>query len=185
MLSAAYGLLADLSSSAPIAQAIHLVHHRTGEVILGQASESYQHTNFENTEAHYERLARGKSASLLSLALELPLLLSGHPGFMSIAHAAAGNFAVAYQIADDLDDCEQDSQEGSSNLILLLRERDALTMERASRCAVDLATARLTSAEAQAELLPNQCAATLLQHAARLRKALAEPTPASPARAGV
>jgi geranylgeranyl diphosphate synthase type II len=185
MLSAAYSLLADLSSSSLIAQAIRLVHLRTSEVIFGQASESLEQAEDETTEACYERSARGKSASLLSLALELPLLLSGHREFTTMAHEAASNFAVAYQIADDLNDCTQDSQEGSSNLLLLLTQRDGLTMEQALACAIMLSTDRLTSAETQASRLPSQCAATLLQHAARLRESLAMPISTLAARAGV
>jgi geranylgeranyl diphosphate synthase type II len=185
MLSAAYSLLADLSSSSLIAPAIRLVHLRTSEVIFGQAFESFQQGRGKDIQAYYQRSARGKSASLLSLALELPLLLSGHREFMSIAHEAASDFAVAYQIADDLDDCEQDSQEGSSNLLLLLTQRDGLTMEQAFACAYTLSTERLLSAEERAGQLPHQCAATLLQHVARLRRALAKAVSTLAARAGV
>jgi geranylgeranyl diphosphate synthase type II len=185
MLSAAYSLLADLSCSSLIAQAIRLVHLRTSEVIFGQASQSLQQAENKDTEADYERSARGKSASLLSLALELPLLLSGYREFTPMAHEAASNFAVAYQIADDLNDYDQDAQEGSSNLLLLLMQRKGLTLEQASVQAFELSDARLTCAETQASQLPHQCAATLLQHAARLRQSLAMPITALSARAGV
>jgi geranylgeranyl diphosphate synthase type II len=185
MLSAAYSLLADLSSVSLIGQAIRLVHLRTSEVIVGEAAESFELGQWKETEADYERSARGKSASLLSLALELPLLLSGHPEFTAMAHEAASNFAVAYQIADDLDDWNQDSQEGSSNLLLLLMQREGLTLEQASVRAFELSDARLTSAELQAGQLPRQCASTLLQHAARLRRSLVLPMSTLVARAGV
>jgi geranylgeranyl diphosphate synthase type II len=185
MLSAAYSLLSDLSLSSMIAPAIRLVHLRTSEVISGQVSEGLEQAEDENTVSYYERSARGKSASLLSLALELPLLLSGHREFGSVAHDAASNFAVAYQIADDLNDCDQDSREGSLNLLLLLTQRDGLTMEEALARAMMLSNDRLTSAETQARRLPHQCAATLLQHAARLRQSLAMPISALAARAGV
>jgi len=185
MLSAAYSLLAELSSSSVVGQAIRLVHLRTSEVIFGQASESFEKTEGQETEAYYERTARGKSASLLSLALELPLLLSGYRDFTSLAHEAASNFAVAYQIADDLNDFNQDSREGSPNLLLLLTQRDGWTMEQALARAITLSTDRLTSAETQASRLPHQCAATLLQHAGRLRQSLAMPISPLVARAGV
>jgi len=103
---------------------------------------------------------------------------------MSIAHEAASDFAVAYQIADDLDDCNQDSQEGSSNLLLLLIQRDGLTMQQAFARAFKLSTARLLLAEEQAGELPNQCAASLLQHAVGLRQSLAELMSILVARAG-
>lgn len=184
MLSAAYCLLADLSSTALIAPAIRLVHRRTSEVISGQVSESLEQVEDKDTEVHYERSARGKSASLLSLALELPLLLSGHSGFMSTAHEAASHFATAYQVADDIEDFDQDSREGSPNLLLLLIQREGLTFEQASIRAVELANSQLTSAETHAGRLPHRCAAALLQHATRLRTSLARPitTPSAKAR---
>ena len=185
MLSAAYSLLADLSSASLIGQAIRLVHLRTSEVIVGEAAEGFELPYGRQIEADYERLARGKSASLLSLALELPLLLSGHGDFTPMAHEAASNFAVAYQIADDLSDWNQDAQEGSSNLLLLLMQGEGSTLEEASDRACELSHARLTSAELQAARLPCQCASTLLQHAARLRMSLMRPVSTLPAKAGV
>jgi hypothetical protein len=172
MLSAAYCLLADLSSTALIAPAIRLVHLRTSEVIFGQASESVEQAESKNTEVYYERSARGKSASLLSLALELPLLLSGHSGLMSTAHEAASHFATAYQVADDLEDFDQDAREGSPNLLLLLMPRQGFTFEQACSRADELSSAQLTSAETYAGRLPHHCAAALLQHATGLRTSL-------------
>jgi geranylgeranyl diphosphate synthase type II len=185
MLSAAYSLLADLSSSSMIAQAIRLVHLRTSEVIFGQASESLEQAEDKNTEFYYERSARAKSASLLSLALELPLLLSGHSGLMSTAHEAASHFATAYQVADDLEDFDQDAREGSPNLLLLLMQREGFTFEQAWRRAVELSSAQLTSAETYAGRLPHHCAAALLQHATGLRTSLTRPIANLSAKAGV
>lgn len=184
MLSAAYSLLAELSVPAWIGPAIRLVHRRTGEVILGQAAEGSPKPPKSTTAAHYEQLARAKSASLLSLSLELPLLLSGEERFLEIAHSVTSDFAVAYQIADDLADTAQDMLEGSPNLVLLLIERDGLTRPEAYKCATELATERLSSAERLARLLPNNCAATLLLYADRLRNALADHTIAPLATAG-
>jgi geranylgeranyl diphosphate synthase type II len=169
MLSTAYGLLAELSQSRLLAPALRLVHQRTSEVIFGQAAEGTPKSDRESTVAFYDRLAQGKSASLLSLALELPLLLSGNAGLLSTAHLSACDFAVAYQIADDLMDFDQDMQEGSLNLALLLIEHEGLTRDEACRRAVEIAKARLASSIAHAKLLPNDCAATMLRHAETLQ----------------
>jgi len=175
MLSAAYGLLCDLSLPSVVGPALRLVHRRVGEVILGQAAESgARRASEEKTLALYEHLAKAKSASLLSLSLELPLLLSGNEKFLVDAHELSSDFAVAYQIADDLADVVRDTQEGSSNLLLSLIEREGLTRSDAYTCAVQLATTRLTSAQARARLLPNECAATLLLYAEKLRHTLTE-----------
>jgi geranylgeranyl pyrophosphate synthase len=158
-----------------IGPALRLVHERTSEVILGQAAEVLTHqATGEETTALYERLAKAKSASLLSLSLELPLLLSGNELHLAAAHELTSDFAVAYQIADDLADVAQDTHEGSPNLVLSLLERDGLTRPAAHTCAIELATARLASAEKRAIGLPNDCAAKLLLHAEKLRRTLAE-----------
>ncbi len=172
LLSAAYGVLAQLSSTAMMGEALRLVHRRTSEVIHGQAAECLRKDKQEDTIDLYEQQAIGKSASLLSLALELPLLLSGRSECLPTAHAAASHFAVAYQIADDLEDYQQDAEEGSLNLLLLLQRLEGLSLEQARTQAMDLAAARLSTAEAHAGSLPNHCAATLLDYADRLRRSL-------------
>jgi len=173
MLSAAYSLLGELSVPAMIAPALRLVHRRTSEVILGQAVESLPRTGGEEVVAYYERLAKGKSASLLGLSLELPLLLSGNSQSLPTAHAAASDFAVAYQIVDDLADLAQDIEEGSSNLLLLLIH-DGFSRPQAFTKAVAMAIERLTSAEEHAKRLPNDCAHSLLHHATKLALAVAD-----------
>jgi geranylgeranyl diphosphate synthase type II len=172
LLSAAYGLLAELSSTALIGEALQLVHRRTSEVIHGQAAECLRKDEQEDTIDLYEQQAIGKSASLLSLALELPLLLSGRAEFLPKALAAASYFAVAYQIVDDLKDYEQDAEEGSLNLLLLLQRLEGMSLEEARAQAVNLAAARLSAAEVHAGSLPNHCAATLLDYADRLRNSV-------------
>ena len=174
MLSAAYGLLADLSVSRFIAPAIRLIHRRTSEVILGQAEEGRPKLEQEATLAYYESLARGKSAPLLSLALELPLLLSDNETLLPVAHSAMCDFAIAYQIVDDLADLDQDTQEGSLNLVRLLMECEGLGREPAWHSAAGIAEARLASASAYALRLPNNCAATMLRHVELLRQSLVE-----------
>ena len=173
MLSAAYGVLCDLGAPALIAPALRLVHQRTSEVILGQAAENVRcQATGETTMAHYERVAKAKSASLLSLSLELPLLLSGHEAHLACANAIVSDFAVAYQIADDLADVAQDEKEGSSNLVLSLLERDGLTRSEAYNCGIELAIAHLASAKKQARDLPHNCATQLLLHADKLGQTL-------------
>ncbi len=184
LLSAAYGTLAQFSSTALIGEALRLVHRRTSEVIHGQAAECLEKDEQEDTVAFYEQQAIGKSASLLSLALELPMLLSGRPEFLATAHAAASHFAVAYQIADDLKDYEQDAEEGSPNLVLLLQRREGMSLEEAREQAIELAAARLSAAQAQAACLPNHCAATLLQYANRLHQSMTCDSRNSAAHAG-
>jgi geranylgeranyl diphosphate synthase type II len=182
MLSSAYALLGEISEPGLLATALRLVHGRTREVILGQALEGVPKAEQESTEAYYDRLAQGKSSSLLSLSLELPLLLTENTTHLATANSVAREFAVAYQIADDLKDFEQDMQEGTSNLALLLIQHDGMTRTEALSAAGKIAAARLAAAEAHAASLPNGCADTLLHYANRLRRSLNVTAMQSPAR---
>ena len=174
LLSAAYRLLSEVSNAALIGPALQLVHLRTEELILGEAAEAVTNADVSDTVSCYERIAKGKSASLLSLSLELPLLLSGNADLQSLAHAAATEFAIAYQIADDFADVIQDAREGSPNLLRMLIETERLTTSEASAKAVELAEARLASMQKLTDLLPNGCANLMLAQAEILRNAIAE-----------
>jgi geranylgeranyl diphosphate synthase type II len=174
MLSAAYGVLSGISTPALIGPALRLVHLRTQELILGEAAEATAHTPGADTVRCYERLAKGKSASLLSLSLELPLLVSGKAEYQEEAHRAASDFATLYQIADDLADFAQDEQERSPNLLLMLIEREHLSAADAYATALDLATARLASMQKLTQRLPNGCANLMVGQAERLRAAISE-----------
>jgi geranylgeranyl diphosphate synthase type II len=175
MLSSAYALLAEISNASALASTLRLVHRCTREVILGQALEGSRNSDQESTKAYYDRLAQGKSASLLSLALELPLLLTGNTNHLTTAQSVARDFAVAYQIADDLADLAQDIQEGTLNLAILLIQHEGMTRPEAVAAAQEIAIAKLDTAEDCAQALPNGCAATLLHHADRLRRSLNVP----------
>jgi len=182
MLSSAYALLGEISKPGLLATALRLVHLRTREIILGQALETVPKAKQEPTEAYYDRLAQGKSASLLSLSLELPLLLTNNWTHLATANRVARQFAVAYQIADDLTDFTQDMQEGTSNLVLLLIQHDGMNRTEALSAAGKIAAARLATAEASAVSLPDGCADTMLQYADSLRCSLSVTVMQSPER---
>lgn len=174
MLSAAYGVLSEISTPAQIGAALKLTHQRVDELILGEAAETMVYTADADTVGCYERLAKGKSASLLSLSLELPLLLSGNTQFQEHAHRAATDFAIVYQIADDLADFTQDAQEGSPNLLLMFMEKEHLSAAVAYASALELAAARLASMKRLTVLLPNGCARLMETQAEMLAAAIAE-----------
>jgi len=184
MLSAAYSLLGLLSAPAMIAPALALVHRRTREVIAGEATEGGDRKRAEDPILYYERQAKGKSASLLSLALELPLLLADQAPFLARAHVAASDFAVAYQVCDDIADFEPDREGNASNLLLLLMREGRLPRPLAVTRAVQLAADCLASAEDHAKGLPCDCAAALVEQARKLGEALTEPSLAPLALAG-
>jgi len=173
MLSAAYSLLSEISVPAMIGPALRLVHRRTEQLILGEAAEAESRIFVAETLACYERMATGKSASLLSLSLELPLLLSGHSECQEHAHKLATEFAIVYQIADDLADLQQDAHESSPNLLLMFMERDHLSIADAHAAAIDLALTRLAVMQELADGLPKGCAQLMVTQADTLRIAIA------------
>jgi geranylgeranyl diphosphate synthase type II len=173
MLAGAYASLGRITSTSAIPAALALVHQRTRDVILGQAVENLSDDTLQSALALYQRRARGKSASLLSLPLELPLLISGHRDAMQNAHEAAGCFAVAYQISDDLTDLEQDEAQGSLNVVLLLERSQGLSLIQAQSTAAALALHSLKQSKDYAAKLPLACAAVLETSATRLAGRLA------------
>ena len=106
-------------------------------------------------------VAKEKSGPLFSLSLELPLVLSGHFYFLSMAREAGAAFGIGYQIFDDMHDCTRDRESGNlSNLALLAGssgDSERLSMESAE----DLAHHYLQEAASGAAALPDGCGALL------------------------
>jgi geranylgeranyl pyrophosphate synthase len=150
MLSAAFTILAELPETKLIAPSIQLAFRHTRSVIVGQGAEN----NAEPTTlADYETVAIGKSASLLTLPL---------------AQRVTESFAVAYQIADDLEDYTQDQRVGALNVLSVLRRRDALTLDHARSLATTRAVELLHRCIGDAVELPQDCSAVMVGHASRM-----------------
>lgn len=169
MLSSAYAALASISKLESLRSTLNLVHKRSREVMVGQVAESTRCPISTNPFDEYQRLAIGKSASLLTLSLELPLLLAKREDMFSTAEATATQFAVAYQIADDLDDQVEDAREGCLNMVSLLEQASGLSRADAENAAATRALAALDEAIATGTTLPSGCAAVLLESAESLQ----------------
>ena len=178
MLSSAYAALVSISKPGLIPSVLARVHMRAREVMLGQVAESTR-TASTHPFDDYQRLAIGKSASLLSLSLELPLLLAGREDAFPIAQAATTQFAVAYQIADDLIDQVEDAREGSLNMVSLLQQASGLSRTEAEHAAATRALAALSEAVATGTTLPSGCAAALIASAESLQVRLSAVAPGS------
>ena len=184
MLAGAYASLGKLTCIAAIPAALALVHQRTRDVILGQAVENLDDQGSASVLALYEQRARGKSASLLSLPIELPLLVSGNEGAMQDAYDAAGCFAVAYQVADDLADLAHDEAQGSLNIVLMLERKWALSRAQAQSTAAAHALLCLQQSKAYTAKLPAACATVMDASAQTIAASLASFQHASLALAG-
>jgi geranylgeranyl diphosphate synthase type II len=172
MLSNAYAAVQGLSSHSDRSALASLIHRRICEVIRGQVQEQQAMPYNEDAQAEYESRARGKSASLLSLALELPLLYAGYADLLGVTHAFVSDFATAYQIADDLLDVEADACEGLLNVVLVIEKAASVGRQLAMAQAAQRGLALLAQAVQGAQQLPENCADLLIRHAMKLRTAM-------------
>jgi geranylgeranyl pyrophosphate synthase len=165
MLSAAFTTLAELPDARMIGPSLQLAFRHTRSVIVGQGIEK---NAAPATLADYETVAIGKSASLLTLPLHLPLMVSGRGSAMPLAQQVTESFAVAYQIADDLQDYTQDEQVGALNVLSVLCRRAALNLDQARALATARAVELLHRCIEDAVELPQDCSALLVNHASRM-----------------
>ena len=96
---------------------IQLTTQRTPETIRGQVRDL---SHAKMTLNDYRSLASEKSASLLSLSVELPALLAGEKHAAHRLSKSACLFATAYQLIDDLADYQADALRKEPNYLNLL-----------------------------------------------------------------
>lgn len=181
LLSAAYGVLCTFTQPLLLPAMLALLHERTGTAIDGQCADLSMRNDQPDGIAHYIKIAKAKSGALLSLSLELVLIASGRSDALSLARNACENFAVSYQIFDDLQDatidCEVDSvskgQPKCLNIISILMNQNSLAGTEKSvdseAAARDLGLQHLALCEAIALQMPNGSGALLLDLSAQLR----------------
>jgi geranylgeranyl diphosphate synthase type II len=144
---------------------LHL-HQRTADLIHGQTldlSFADQPVNLQG----YLDIASAKSGSLLALPLELVMITSNQLNALPTAKQAGESFAIAYQIADDLNDVEDDLARGTCNIVHVLQLRD-LDRSQATHEALDLMQKHLRLAEHYAAQLPAESGAYLLSLCGKL-----------------
>ncbi|CAM3641417.1 polyprenyl synthetase family protein [Polynucleobacter arcticus] len=110
-LSAAYAVLAEVSKSDVLPQMLKIMHQRVAQASYGQSAD-LSITRDQLTLEAYLEVVMAKSGALLSLPLEFVLLLGGHDKSMQTAYQACKDFAVGFQIFDDLRDASTDSLQG-------------------------------------------------------------------------
>lgn len=181
LLSAAYGVLCTFSQPLLLPAMLALLHERTGAAIDGQCADLTMRNDQPEGMAQYIKIAKAKSGALLSLPLELVLMASGRTDALPLARRACENFAVSYQIFDDLQDaaidCKSDAvsqgQPKSLNIVFILSNHNSLAGAEKSvasqAVASDLGLQHLALCEAIALQMPNASGALLLDLSAQLR----------------
>jgi geranylgeranyl diphosphate synthase type II len=121
---------ANMVNPAHFQKAFSLFTESTADMILGQSEELELH------DPHLEDLIRIqslKTGALFKASILCPLLLSGvaetDPLFQECSQYADG-FGFAFQIADDLEDDEQDRIQGAKNILSILGRATAVDLAR-------------------------------------------------------
>jgi geranylgeranyl pyrophosphate synthase len=172
LLSASYAALAQFSDASLLPELFSLVHSRISQVIGGQCAQLVTTGDEERDLLAYESIATAKSGALLSLPLELALTGS-HKGMWSAdARRATEHFAIGYQIADDLEDVEQDRGSLSVNALIVLAEALHCDEQEAALRARKHALAHLAKSMTLAGSLPNGSGVLLLELAQALSDSL-------------
>lgn len=165
MISAAYGALADIGAHHSLATLLSYTHRAVSTTIHGQSQDIDATPDISVKQ--YEKIAAMKSGPLIQLTLSLPLLMADMDKHIQTAHQALNNFAIAYQIVDDLDDWQQDLQRGQLNLINLLASRSSI--EDATYIARNRALYLLKQCDKELGLLPANCAGSVIKASQNLR----------------
>jgi geranylgeranyl pyrophosphate synthase len=169
MLATAYSLVGELREVEFLPRVLALVHQRTRDVILGQDAEQSSAVNHLE---EYEKVAIGKSASLLSLPFELSLLLSGNEHAIANAQHAAEAFAIAYQMLDDMNDYAEDRRNGSLNAVAVAMDAHDLEYDSAMALVLERAETLIERSINDAVGLPMEAGVAMIAYAETMQHAL-------------
>lgn len=158
MISAAYAALAQVGGPH-VPHAVARMHARISQVIHGQVSDLAARDSSATTFFQYRTIAVDKSAPLLGLPVELSLILAGRLDCLVQAERAADAFALAYQMADDLEDVESDMANGSLNAVAIFARE--MPIERARLLVRRLVNRTFRQASRLAGSLPSDSGALM------------------------
>jgi geranylgeranyl diphosphate synthase type I len=158
MISAAYAALAQVGGPH-VSRALARLHERISQVIHGQVSDLASRDVASTTFFQYRTIAVAKSAPLLGLPLELSLIHAGRLDCLVQAERAADAFALAYQMADDVEDVESDMANGSLNAVIILARE--MPLERARLLVRRLVNRTFRQASRLAGSLPSDSGALM------------------------
>ncbi|WP_157812662.1 polyprenyl synthetase family protein [Alteromonas sp. MB-3u-76] len=167
MLSKAYGALSGIDEINKLPALLRCVSNSVSKTIEGQCKDIHQQCK---SLSDFELIAAEKSGPLLQLSLALPLIAANYESEVERASEAIRQFAIAYQIADDMNDWRADLANGQLNIVnLLARESDHSQ-------AIELSKTRaqylLKRCELELKELPANCGASAIEACQQLFKAV-------------
>jgi geranylgeranyl pyrophosphate synthase len=175
LLSTAYGILAEYSQPKLLPKLISTIHEQTRSTIEGQSKDiAYKNSPYISIEEYVE-IATLKSGGLLNLPIELALIAADKNSFIELARKASAEFAVGYQIADDLDDITKDAVHKtecqSVNIIFVL---NTLGYTNAKQKAVSMCQYYLNNSIDYSQQLPNGSGLLLTNLAEKLKNKISK-----------
>tara|TARA_B100001094_G_C18171992_1_gene795671 strand:+ start:1046 stop:1960 length:915 start_codon:yes stop_codon:yes gene_type:complete len=163
LIASAYAALATLSTKDQLPKLLNLFHKKIASSIKGQISDLNLTYNNISDLSIYERIAAAKSAPLFSLPTEMALIISGQDTYIEAALNCHTQFAIAYQIFDDIQDITEDRarlhEEPSLNALIILENTN--TSDTAKKIAIGRAKDLLLDTIKGLEGLPNNCSGLL------------------------
>jgi geranylgeranyl diphosphate synthase, type I len=172
MISAAFSAVANVNNKVHVSAITQVMHRTVRETITGQFSDLSFNKGDDISFEQYESVAAGKSAPLIGLAIEIPLVIADHKNTSVLINSAVIPFAVAYQMYDDLADIEQDEKSGSLNIVNLYRKSNSLKSSiKQTSHRID---ALINESEKNAMLLPEGSGDYLIKCSGKLRDTLSQ-----------
>jgi geranylgeranyl pyrophosphate synthase len=158
LVSAAYAALATFSQPSLLGSLMTLVHSAAAAAIRGQCAGFQPAESVGEDLDLYHKVASEKSGALLRLPLELALAAAGKSQWLPQARRAAEEFAVGYQIIDDLQDADDDGPVAMNIVAVLVTHGHGAD---AAAMAHQLGVRHLKTAAALANQLPDSAGAVL------------------------
>ena len=176
LISGAFASLAQVSDPRAVAQLVQCAQRAVTQTVVGQCADIAARRDPLHAVDPYLDAARNKSGPLIALALELPLIASGHYAALRSANEAALAFAAAYQILDDVNDIARDRATATSpsslNVVLMLQQHYGL--DEARQRALLAAGWQLELSAQASRRLPVGCRAPFQARIDRLERAVSE-----------
>ncbi len=173
-ISAAYAAVAQISNPKIIPLMISTIHHETASAIRGQCHDVNHKINPSNNLNFYKQVAITKSGALLSLPMQLVLIATEYTQFLNLAKKVTESFAIAYQIADDLNDFQNDMAFGDKPSALnigIVLQTEGHTHDMLNQ-AKHIALQEVNNSIELAHQLPNQSGRFLGELALKLKLSL-------------
>lgn len=166
LVTASFVSLSEFSQTKLLPFLIQKVNEAVAETVHGQTDELLNNPAGRDLNRHL-RASMRKTGPLFGLAVELPLIAAGAKGQLKEARHASYCFGLAYQIADDLADREQDASGADhGNIALMLGRGPELKGE--SPAALQLTHSLLKQTQDYAAKLPESSGFPLFDLATKL-----------------